>query len=68
MKQNANHDCLMSRQVLNSVKHAKEGSLAMRRMSMMNDEMERFVEGQMTLEQYINTLQRRYTMNSDEGA
>ena len=43
-------------------------SLSSREEQNMNDEMERFVEGQMTLEQYINTLQRRYTMNSDEGA
>lgn len=34
----------------------------------MNDEMERFLQGQMSLEQYVNTLQRRYVMSSDEGA
>ena len=34
----------------------------------MNDGMERFLQGQMSLEQYVNTLQRRYIMSSDEGA
>lgn len=36
-------------------------------LNLMDEEKTRFVQGQMTIDQYIDTLQRRYVMNIYEG-